>query len=35
VTGGGRRLERLADGCFVSALVLMTAVAAALAFELW
>jgi hypothetical protein len=30
-----RRLERLADACFLSALVLMTAVAAALAFELW
>jgi hypothetical protein len=30
-----RRLERLADGCFLCALVIMTAVATAIAFELW
>ena len=30
-----RRLERLADGCFLCALVIMTVVATAIAFELW
>ena len=30
-----QRLERLADGCFLCALVIMTVVATAIAFELW
>jgi hypothetical protein len=30
-----RSLERLADACFLCALVIMTAVATAIAFELW
>ena len=30
-----RRLERMADGCFLCALVIMTIMAGAIAFELW
>jgi hypothetical protein len=30
-----RRLERMADGCFLFALVIMTAMAGTIAFELW
>ena len=30
-----RRLERMADGCFLCALVIMTVMAGAIAFELW
>ena len=30
-----RRLERMADGCFLCALVIMTVMAGTIAFELW
>jgi hypothetical protein len=33
--GRRRQLERIADGCFLCALVIMTVMAGAIAFELW